>query len=226
MSLNTNKSNSSRPDIPPMEPGTYMARTVIIADLGLQVQAPFKGESKPPVEKVSFTYEFVDEFLQDEEGHDLTDKPRHLSEDMAIYPLTAERAKSTLRAKALDPTDSTGGNLGLLVDTPCMVTVVHNPRKDGGVWENIANVAPMTTKAAKACVELVNKARVFDLDEPDLDVFKSLPNFIQKKIVANLNFEGSKLQEMLGSKGADPDDEIPFEEETWENEGGSNENPY
>jgi hypothetical protein len=49
---------------------------------------------------------------------------------------------------------------------------------------------------------LVNPPKVFDLDEPDMDVFGSIPEWIQKKIKGNLNFQGSVLQRNLGAAPA------------------------
>ena len=220
MSLNASKVGDSRPRMEPMEPATYPARTVHFADLGLQARPDFAGETKPPVNMVALTYEFVDCFVLDEEGNDDISKPRHLTEMVPFYSMDAERAKSTARIKALDPSGAANGDLLKLLDVPCMVTVVHNPRKEGGVWENVAGVAPMREKDAKACPPLVNPPRALDLDNPDLDVFNSLPKFIQDKIKAGLDFEGSNLDGLLGYAEAGPDDDIPFDG------GDDDENPY
>ena len=77
-----------------LEPGTYPVRVVQIIDLGVQPQRPFKGEQKPPVHQIQLTYEFVDEFLKDEDGNELEDKPRWLSESFPLYNLSSDRAKS------------------------------------------------------------------------------------------------------------------------------------
>lgn len=204
MSLNSNDLPAGGGgNINPMEPGTYPARTVCMIDLGMQARPPFQGKDKPPVNMIAMTYEFVDEFLKDEDGEDIVDKPRWLTEMMPVYQLTAEKAKSTARYRALDPATVHKGDFGKLVDTPCMVTVVHNPNKvTGGVYENIGGVTAMREKDAKKCAELVNEVRVFDLDEPTVEGFEALPPFIQKKIKGGLEYEGSKLYGMLGDEDA------------------------
>src|SRR5690554_5331156 len=113
----------------PMEPGTYPARVVQIIDLGLQNQRPFQGQEKPPAREIAITYEFVDEFMKDENGEDQEDKPRWLTEIMPLHNLSSERAKSTQRYNALDPNMVYDGDFSQLVDTPCNVTVVQNPGK-------------------------------------------------------------------------------------------------
>ena len=183
-----------------MEPGTYPARVVMVVDLGVQGQPPFQGKDKPPVQMVSLTYEFVDEFLLDEDGEAMEDKPRWLSEQFPLFNLASERAKSTARYRALDPANTHGGDFTKLLDTACNVTVINNPGSGpnkGKVFDNIAEVTTMRAKDASKCPELVNPAVVFDLDAPDKDVFLKLPKFIQEKIKNNLNFQGSKLEELL-----------------------------
>jgi len=198
MTLNSNKLPAGGSSIAPLDPGTYPTRLVCVADLGLQAIPAFQGKEKPPANMVAFTYEFVDEFLQDENGEDIPDKPRWITEMMSIYHLSSEKAKSTARYNALDPSHTYEGDFSKLINTPCMVTVVHNPGKNGKVYTNIAGVTPMREKDANKCPELVNEAIVFDLDEPSLELYNQLPGFVQDKIKGGLEHEGSKLYDMLG----------------------------
>jgi hypothetical protein len=46
--------------------------------------------------------------------------------------------------------------------------------------------------------ELKNETVVFSLDEPDLEVFNALPEFLQEKIKGNINYQGSALATLLG----------------------------
>ena len=124
MSLNSNNLPSgSSGNIEPMEPATYPARTVCMVDLGLQAQKPWQGKDRPPVQMIALTYEFADEFLKDEDGNDIEDKPRWLTEMLNFYPLTAERAKSTARYNALDPSNVHNGDFSKIADV-----LVHSSR--------------------------------------------------------------------------------------------------
>ena len=58
----------------------------------------------------------------------------------------------------------------------------------------------MRARDIEKCPELKNPAKVFDLDNPDMVVFGSLPQWLQDKIKGNLNFNGSKLQAALGGE--------------------------
>jgi hypothetical protein len=194
----------------PLEPGTYPARLVQIISLGIQKQNPYQGQEKPPVLEFMLTYEMLDEFLKDEDGEDITDKPRWLSETMALHNLAADKAKSTKRYYALDPNDEHDGDWGELLATPCMVTVVNVEGKGknaGRVYENISNVSAMRPKEAAKAPALVNPTKLFDFYNPDLEVFKSLPEWLQNKMKEAVDFEGGALD--IALSGAEEPEEKP-----------------
>lgn len=199
MALNarTVKSQAKGPQQAPMDEGTYPARVVQVIDLGVQEQRAFKGVAKPPAQTIYQTYEFLDEFCKDEDGEDQEDKPRWLSEQFPLYSLEADLAKSTKRYYALDPEENFGGDFTLLVSSPCMVTIHQYEDKKGEVKNGISSVAAMRPKEAAKAPELVNPPKVFVIDNPDLEIFKSLPDWLQDKIKGGLEFEGSALDEAL-----------------------------
>lgn len=180
-----------------LEPGVYKARIVQIIDFGVQPQRAFQGKEKPPAQEIGITYELLDEFMKDEDGNDLEDKPRWISENFPLHSLKADMAKSTKRYKALDPTEEFGGNWPDLIEYPCMVTIINNPGKEGKVYDNVGNVSAMRPRDAANAPELVNEAKVFDLDAPDMEVFNKLPKWIQDKIKGNLGFKSSPLEKAL-----------------------------
>lgn len=191
-----------------MDAGTYPARVVQIIDLGIQEQRPFKGEAKPPVHEIMLTYEFLDEFCKDEDGEDQEDKPRWLSESFPFYSLEADLAKSTKRYRALDPDEIHEGDFTLLSSAPALITINQYESK-GFMRNGVSSVAAMRPKDAAKAPELVNPPKVFVIDEPDLEVFKSLPEWLQDKIKGGLEFKGSALDEALNgekpAKAAKPD---------------------
>jgi hypothetical protein len=182
-----------------IEAGTYPARLVQLIDFGLQPQRPYQGKDKPPAHEIGLTYELVDEFMKDEKGNDIEDKPRWVSETLPFHGLYADKAKSTQRYKVFDPDEAWKGDFAQAVGLPCNVTIVNNKVGDK-VYDNVATISAMRPRDAEKCPELVNKATVFDLDNPDLEVFNRFPKWIQEKIQGNLNFKGSKLEKLLGGK--------------------------
>lgn len=205
---------------PHLEEGTYPARLVQIVDLGLQNQRPWQGQEKPPAYEMSITYELLDEFMLDEDGNELEDKPRWISEIIPVKNLSADKAKSTKRYLALDPTQEFEGDFTALIGKPCMVTIVNNQGKGantGKVFNNVASIAPMRAKDADKAAELVNDPKVFVLDEPDMDIYESLPDFMKEKLTTNLEYNGSKLQAALGEEPTEeqPEEEEPDSGENW-----------
>lgn len=204
MSLNLNKlprtNGPSKFKIEPLEAGTYPARVVQIIDLGLQAQQPYQGQEKSPRYEMQLTYELVDAFLKDEEGNDLEDKPRWVSEKFGLNPLDNDKATSTKRYNALDPTGDAGGDFTALIGAACNVTIALNVGKGknaGKIYENVSAVTAVRARDLARFPELINTPKVFTLDNPDLDVFRSLPEWLQKAIKDNLEYEGSTLQKAL-----------------------------
>ena len=206
MALNAKTAAGSKgPAVEPLEAGSFPSRLVAVVDLGLQPQRPYQGQEKSPAYEILTIYELVDEFLKNEEGEDDLEKPRWMSESFPLHNLSQEMAKSTKRYKSIDPQLTYDGNWPDLLDIPVSVTVIQNPGKGanaGKVYNNISAVSPMRGKDANRCPPLVNKPMVFDLDDPDLDVFNNLPQWIQNRIKENLEFAGSRLEKLLGSKPA------------------------
>jgi len=201
-----NGSNFKKQD--PVEPGTYPARLVQILDLGVQPQRPYKGTEKPPCQTIQLTWELVDEFMTDEEGNELEDKPRWISETMPFRNLESDLAKSTKRYKALDPKEEFEGDFSQLLGLPANVLLttyqVKNGPNAGNENNAVDNVTAMRPRDAAKTPELVNEPKIFVLDEPDLEVFLSLPDFLQEKIKANLEYAGSPLQEALEGGSSKP----------------------
>lgn len=197
---------SKRAPAPALDPGSYPARVVQIISLGLQKQQPFKGEEKPPRHMLYVTYELQDEFLEDEDGNPIEDKPRWVSEDFPMHSLQADLAKSTKRYTALDPNMEHDGDWSQLAGTPCNIVLAARRSKNNPdrVYNNVTDVSAMRPKEAAKAPALVNPAKVFDVDEPDMEVFWSLPEWLQDRIKDNLEYGGSALEKAVqAGKGAE-----------------------
>lgn len=175
----------------------YPARVVQVIDLGLQPGGEWAGEKKAPAHMIRVTYELVDAFMIDKDGNEIEDKPRWISEDLKMFSPDADLAKCNKRYKAIDPECVHDYNWGELLGASCTVLNVHKKSK-GKTYDNVALVSPyVVSKRNPELPELVNEPKMFDLDEPDLDLFQSLPQWIQDKIKGNLEFKGSPLEALL-----------------------------
>lgn len=196
---------SNKSPIAPLDAGSYPARLVQIVGLGIQPSRPYKGEEKPPRLTIRLTYEFLDEFMKDEEGDDVEDKPRWLSEELPFMSLKQDLAKSTKRYFALDPDDTSDGDWTKLIGAPCVVTIVQEVDKRPGVdktYNKIANVSSMRPKEAAKAPDLKNPPLIWDFYSPDIEVFNNFPEWIQEKIKGAVDYEGSELEKLIGGKAA------------------------
>lgn len=202
-----------------IEPGTYPARVAQIIDLGMQPQRPYQGQEKPPAHEIMLTYELVDEFMIDEDGNEMEDKPRWISETMPLRHIESDLAKSTKRYKALDPKMEHGGDFSMLLGEACNVLITtYVSKKDGLERNKVQDVTAMRSRDAAKTEELKNEPKLFTLDEPDLTIFQSLPEWLQGKIKDNLEYNGSALQALLegdspkGKGKPQPEEEEAVEE--------------
>lgn len=193
-------------DQPALEAGTYPARLVQVIDMGIQEQRAYDGKEKPPAQEIRVTYEFLDEFMKDDDGNVLEDKPLWLSENFVLHRLDSELAKSTKRYFALDPDASkANGDWGKLVGQPVMVTIVQNPGKDknaGRIFNKITNISAMRQKEADKAPALKKEGKIFNFDDAaSVDIMLTLPEWLQDTIKKALNWEGSKAAKALAERG-------------------------
>jgi hypothetical protein len=218
MALNANKMKAGGKQAPVIEPGNYMARVVQVIDLGMQPQRPYDGQAKAPGNEIRVTYELVDQFMLDGEGNPDTSAPRWVSETFVLFRLNQDKAKSTARYKALDPTLEHDGDWSMLVGKPCLVAT-YNKEKAGKTYCNVGAVSPPISGMAVAELANPEKAATFTLDDPDMVVYDNLPDWLKDIITSNLEYAGSPLAVALGGEGeetpSEPDsgtayDDVPL----------------
>jgi len=198
-----------------LDAATYPARIVSIIDLGLQPQRPYKGTEKPPKQEILITYEMLDEFCVDKDGEEMEDKPRWVSESIPFNNLEVDLATSTKRYKALDPDMELDGDFTKLIDMPCAITLTKSEGKgkNSGRWfNNVSSISKMRGKDARKAPPLIGTAKFFSCSDPDLEVFRSLYEYQQKRIKDNLEYNGSILQTLLEggeSENPKPEQDVP-----------------
>ena len=184
----------------------YQCRIAQVIDLGVRPRDKWDVGSnsyivdpdKAPCQQMMVTYEFGTEFVKDEDGVEDETKPRWLSETLNLFSLDVDLATSTKRYKAIDPSESKGGDWTELVGMPCTVTIVH--KKNGKA--KIGSVTPAMKGVPYP--ELKNDPKVFLIDEPDMEVFNSLPDWLKEKIKEAINFPDSALAGELGEAPQEP----------------------
>lgn len=195
----------------------YQCRIAQVVDLGVRPRDKWDVGSnsyivdpdKAPCQQMMVTYEFGTEFVKGENGVEDETKPRWLSETLNLFSLEVDLATSTKRYKAIDPSESRGGDWTELVGMPCTVTIVH--KKNGKA--KIGSVTPAMKGVPYP--ELKNDPKVFLIDEPDMEVFNSLPDWLKEKIKEAINYKGSTLAEELGDVPKPKPEEEPADGDNW-----------
>lgn len=182
-----NGSNKNKNDYP--TEGTKLARLVGITDLGHQPGFEYQGEQVKSQFKITLTYELPTSFTED-------GRPHWVSEDVNVSDFVGDGIMSKMmkRVYALDPDGSISGHgkdLTKLIGMPCMVSIKYNAKG----YPQIKDAVP--SPEGMPIAELQNDPQIFDMDNPDMELFNKFPTFMQNKIKSALDFEETQLYKEL-----------------------------
>jgi hypothetical protein len=196
----------------PVPAGTYLARCYRIVDLGTQ-KSEWQGQVKH-LPKIMVQFEV--------HGEDENDKPLVTSkgEPMTIsknYTLSlGEKASlrkdlASWRGRDFTQDELAGFELKNVLGAWAMISVTHSAVGEK-TYANIASVS-MVPKAMKQNLpEPHNKAAMFVISDPDMELFESFSDMLRQKIASSPEWE-SRSKKPTSSK-ADPfedmGDDIPF----------------
>lgn len=181
--------------------GTYIARCFKIIDLGTQTTNGQYGTKEQ--HKVMIGWELFDDDVKMEDGRpfsvnqwytvSLSDKA-NLRKDLEAW-----------RGKKFTPEELEGFDLSSVLGKYCMIQVVHD---ETGKYANVNSI--MAYKGDKPAP--ANKDVVFDIDEPDMDVFNSLSDKMKAKIMSapEWKYETTKVPAGLVEK---PDTVVDVKED-------------
>ena len=202
MPLIAKNTGGDRVEQPALEPKAYPARLVRVITLGLQPQLAWEGQKKDPIEKIDLTYELSDEFMVDANGDIQEDKPRWVSKTMPFYGLGAEKSNIARHYKGLDPTDACEGDWEKLLGMPCQVTLTKELNKKKKLTNYISDVTGPVSVKGYVQPPLVNDPTLFDVENPDIEMFNGFPAWLKERIQSHLKYNGSVLQGLLGEAPA------------------------
>ena len=163
-----------------VEDGTYPARIVQLIMLGSQLQTDWQtGEAKEDdngnviyKDEIWITFEFPTERVKYKNDEDEeVDRPRWQSK---TYVMSMHKKANFLHL--LDAIAPDGEGLNDLINQPGIITVGST---SGGKAKITGVSAPMKGMEVG---ELENPVQIYDLDEPDEEIFDGLPEFLQEKI--------------------------------------------
>ena len=194
----------------PVPAGTHVARLYQIIHLGTS-SFEFKGETKQS-DKVRLTFELPNELREFKEGEG--QKPMSISREFGF----SMGKKSHLRpfvegilGTALHDEEAYAFDIEKLLGEACLISVVHEPGKDGNTYAAIASAsALMRGMEAPAAI---NEAKVIDVNTATQEEIDALPEFIRNKMKASDEYkarftDGADIQ-MEPKDNINPED-VPF----------------
>jgi hypothetical protein len=110
-------------------------------------------------------------------------------------------------------------DLKTVLNAWCMLNVIERAGQDGKMYVNVSGVTPVPSMIKKGGLpEAVNKNELFNLTDPDMEMFETFSDNLKKKIQSSPEWEKlgnkSKTVDDIAPKavamGFDEDDDIPF----------------
>lgn len=199
-------------DFDPVPEGSHLAVCDMFVDLGMQdghFGAKHKIYLRWQIPALRLSYEKDGEKVEGPMSIGAT-YTLSLSEKSNLRPIL-----QAWRGKAFTADELKKFDVTTVLGKPCMVTVTHEPKKDGGVYANVAAVAKLPTGIPAPTLE--GQAILYDADNKDS--WDDLRPWLQEKIKnqvppksedQSLQDAYSRQPEYAGGFAADLDDDVPF----------------
>lgn len=211
--VQSNKSDSKFKLVPV---GNHLGRCYRIIDLGTQTSV-IKGETSIQKE-IEISWEVHG---NDDNGNPLTTSDgRPLVIDRRFsrtwYENSALRKMlQSWRNKPWTNKEAEGFDLKNILGHWAMVAVVHRVSGNNGkTYANVNDLTPVPNMIRQAGLPSgFNETKIFDLSNPDWELYESLPEWKQKKIAMSPEYQearSGKKPQTPSSGFEDMDDDIPF----------------
>jgi hypothetical protein len=185
------KDNGGEGNFKKVPPGVYVARCYSLIDIGTQVTEGQYGVKE--AHKIRIGFEI---FGEDDAGQPLT-----IDMDGKMMPLTISKTytlslheKSGLRKdlaawRGRDFTDEEAKafDVSKLINAYCMLNITTS-ENNGKTYTNIAGITPLPQALKNAKPEAVHEVVLFDLDQPDWEVFQHFHEKLQEAIKKSPQF--------------------------------------
>ena len=173
--------------------GTHAARLLGIVDLGHQPGFVWDGKPVPSEYKLEFTYELVNHLMEDGRPFVVSEQLTNKNWEDAK---TGRASTLTSRAKSLCPDTYKEAVTAIetMLGKACMVSVKLN---DKGYAKVSGQAAVGSVPFGMEVPELTNKPYIFDMNDPDMELYESFPDFKKERITSALNFDESELAKRL-----------------------------
>ena len=190
----------------PCPAGTHVARCFGCVSLGTQHSPLFADAFK-----VMLMFELPFETIATEEG----DKPMTISKEYTLSLGKKAFLRKDLdawRGKPFTPEELEGFEVSNVVGAPCQLTIIHTISKTkGNTYAKIEGITGLAK--GMTCPAQVHTSVKYEIDDGENAVFKALPEWIQKKIIASeeVTPTGAKPESHQEPPADEiPEDSVPF----------------
>jgi hypothetical protein len=189
--------------------GSHIARCIQMIEIGT-VEDNFQGETKR-LHKVRITWELPLEkkVFKAEQG----EMPFIISKEYTLSmheKATLRKDLSSWRGRGFTDEEASAFDITKLLGVPCMINVVHQVSKNGGVYANVAGLSPLPK--GLTCPDQINPTFVLSYDTWDWKKFDSLPQWLKDKIVSTPEYAnvGKKTEAGTPVTAQVGQDDLPF----------------
>lgn len=185
MSLNPQEKPTS--NIPLPAPGVVPARLARVIEIG--VHDTFYGEK----DQVILFYSLPTRIIEDEGDYQ---GKQHMIRTAPLRKSSSDKATLMEHVNVLLPTAT---SLGMLLDQPAFLTIIHNEVESQGSSRTFANISGISGVPEGMTVGALDTTPIyFDFDNPDEDIWNDvLWEGIREQIKSAKNYPGSKVEEMV-----------------------------
>lgn len=199
-------------------PGLHLARCYRIIDLGTQ-KSEYMGQTKY-LHKIMIGWEIHG---SREDGSKLAMKDNRPFAIFKNYTLSwSEKANLRLdlqswRGRQFTEEEMRRFDLKNVLGAWCMLNIIERPAKTGNkIYSNVDSIAPVPAVIKQSGLpDAVNKNEIFNLNEPDMDLFNTFSDNLKAKITSSPEWQKLQVQSKAQTSVPAPasefeDDDIPF----------------
>lgn len=205
-------------------PGSHLARCYRIVDLGTQ-KSEYMGQVKY-LHKIMLGWEI---FGDKDDGTPLLMRDGRPFAIFKNYTMswsdkaTLRKDLQSWRGKPFSQEEMRRFDLKTILGVHCMLNVIERQGADGKTYVNVDSITPVPQVIRKAGLpDGVNKLELFNLSEPNMEMFNGFSEHLKKKIESSPEWEklnktytkeaAQAISTLAGQPepSADEEDDIPF----------------
>ena len=190
----------------PCPEGLHMARCVQIIDLGIQIEI-FKDEKKK-VHKIRLGWETPEQYYESEG----VKKPFLISKEFTLSLNEKANLRKFLeswRGKQFTEEELKSFDIEKLMSKSCLIQILHKMSKTGNKYADITAITPLMK--GMTCSDQKNKSLIFSFENYDENILKTLPKYLQDKIMLSDEYRMKVSPENIETEEEQVNyDDLPF----------------